>query len=145
MSRALRASLGVFFAGVLLSSSPPAIAQDHQLILQGYDVVAYFTDAHATIGDPKYQYEFDAGVYRFASTEHLEMFKADPDKYAPQFGNLCTAALSRGEKVIADPNNWYINNQRLHVFGKSIGPGLMKADPDTMEQRARAQYAKMKQ
>ena len=98
------------------------------LAIKGYDPVAYFTDGKPTPGQPEFQYEWDEHVWRFATAEHRDLFKADPVRYAPQFGNYCAMALSKGEVVVADPENWLINDGRLYVFGKPApaGPALFK-------------------
>jgi YHS domain-containing protein len=54
--------------------------------IDGYDVVAYFTLGQPTKGDSDFSYEWEGAEWRFASAEHLETFKADPEKYAPQYG-----------------------------------------------------------
>ena len=62
--------------------------------------------------------------YRFANARHLELFKADPDKYAPQFGGLCTMNMSAGVRREADPANWVISNGNLYVFAGAPAPTL---------------------
>jgi len=46
----------------------------------------------------------------------------------PRFGNFSAMALSKGEIVIADPENWLINDGKLYVFGKPApaGPALFQ-------------------
>lgn len=139
----------VFLVAMLLAvaagNGPAAYASDDHLAIKGYDPVAYFTNAKPTAGDPQYEYEWDGAVYRFASAEHLELFKAEPDRYVPQHGSLCTIALSRGEKVIADPHNWIIHEGRLYLFGKPIGRERLLADPTGIKARADANYEKVSQ
>ncbi|HEU0155849.1 MAG TPA: YHS domain-containing (seleno)protein, partial [Stellaceae bacterium] len=66
--------------------------------------------------------------WQFASAAHRDMFKADPVHYAPQFGNYCAMALSLGQVVVANPENWLISNGKLYVFGKPApaGPALFE-------------------
>jgi YHS domain-containing protein len=116
---------------------------DDRLAIKGYDPVAYFTDGKPTIGDPQYEYEWDGAVYQFASAEHLNLFEADPDRYAPQYQNWCTAALSKGYRVVADPNYWLIHEGRLYLFGKAVGPGKFAADPAAMVSNAEANYPRV--
>jgi YHS domain-containing protein len=54
--------------------------------LDGYDVVAYFTDGKPTKGDSDFSTEWKGAEWRFANAAHLEAFKTDPEKYAPQYG-----------------------------------------------------------
>ena len=56
------------------------------LAIKGYDVVAYFTLGKPTKGDSQYTYEWKGATWRFANARHLEAFKAEPEKYAPQYG-----------------------------------------------------------
>jgi YHS domain-containing protein len=129
-------------AGLILSLAlgpGGASAAEGNLAIKGYDPVAYFTDGRPTPGDPQYQHEWDGAVYRFASAEHLELFKADPEHYVPQHGNYCTVAMSRGKKVFADPNSWLIHEDRLYLFGGPAGHDAMLADPAAVQKQADAQ------
>ena len=80
---------GLFATSLLSSATAPARAQESALAIKGYDPVAYFTDGKPARGLPEFEYEWDEQRYRFASAEHRELFKADPVRYAPQFGNFC--------------------------------------------------------
>lgn len=91
------------------------------LALKGYDPVAYFTDAKPTPGLGQFEILWDGQRYRFANARHRDMFKASPDKYAPQFGGLCAMNLSNGVKRESDPNNWVISNGSLYVFAGERG------------------------
>ena len=79
-----------------------------RLALKGYDPVAYFTDGKPMPGNPQYETTYDGTRYRFASAQHLELFKADPDRYAPQFAGSCAAGIAMGVKVESDPEDWLI-------------------------------------
>ena len=48
--------------------------------IMGYDPVAYFTDNKAVKGSEKYSYDWLGTPWHFASSEHKEMFAADPIK-----------------------------------------------------------------
>jgi YHS domain-containing protein len=128
--------LAGFITVLFLGSSALAQTSNDRLALKGYDPVAYFTDKRPIVGDSQYQHEWDGAIYRFASAKHLELFRADPDRYLPQYHNWCAASVAKGEKVRPDPENWLVVDGRLYLFGKSIGPGLMKADPAAMKREA---------
>jgi YHS domain-containing protein len=128
--------LAGFITVLFLGSSALAQTSNDRLALKGYDPVAYFTDKRPIVGDSQYQHEWDGAIYRFASAKHLELFKADPDRYLPQYHNWCAASVAKGEKVRPDPENWLVVDGRLYLFGKSVGPGLMKADPAAMKREA---------
>jgi hypothetical protein len=45
-------------------------------------------------------------------------------------------ALTRGELEEADPKNWLINEGKLYIFGKPIGPGLFRQSMSENIERA---------
>ena len=99
-----------------------------RLAIKGYDPVAYFTDSKAMPGDPQYEAAYDGTRYRFASAQHLEMFKSDPDRYAPQFAGSCAAGIAMGVKFEAEPENWMIVDGKLFVFSSAQTRDTMQAD-----------------
>lgn len=123
----------------------PALAQDiRPLALKGYDPVAYFTDGKPTPGVADYEITFDGQRYRFASAQHRDLFKANPDKYAPQFGGLCAMNLSRGVRRESDPHNWVISNGNLYVFAGETGQQNFAKDAEATAARAAAQFKALK-
>ena len=121
--------LALVAATPLMIAIRSAAAQTRPLAIKGYDPVAYFTDGKPTRGVPEIgEYEWGGLRYRFSSAEHRELFKAEPQRYAPQFGNFCAMALSKGELIEADPENWLISDGKLYIFGKPVGPGLFRKD-----------------
>lgn len=107
------------------------------VILDGYDPVAFFKDNKPVKGNGQYQYKFDDAIYYFASQEHLDLFKKDPRKYAPQFGGWCAYAVSLGWIAPIDVNNFSVvggrlfiqHNQRaVNAWNKDIPGNIVKAD-----------------
>jgi YHS domain-containing protein len=90
------------------------------LAIKGYDPVAYFTFGKPTRGLAEFEYEWDEHRYRFARAEHLELFKADPVHYAPQFAGFCAVALARGEIDEGNPEYWLVSEGKLYLFGNSL-------------------------
>jgi len=126
-----RVAIGLAGAAFALASISSAIAQEVRLVLKGYDPVAYFTEGRALAGDPKYTVDWDEGRYQFSSAKHRDMFAANPDKYAPQFGGYCTGSMARGVRNEGHPEAWIISNEKLYVFG---APNAQEA----LEQREKA-------
>jgi hypothetical protein len=112
------------------TASQLVAAEQARLAIKGYDPVAYFTDRTPTRGLPEIEYEWDEHRYRFTSLEHRELFKADPVRYAPQFGDFCAMALALGERDEANPEYWLISDGKLYIFGKAppLGPVLFQQD-----------------
>jgi hypothetical protein len=103
-------------------------AEKAPLAIKGYDPVAYFTIGSPTRGLPDLEFEWDEHLYRFSRPEHRELFRADPVRYAPQFANVCTMALTRGEIEEASPEYWLVSAGKLYLFGKPIGPEIFQRD-----------------
>jgi YHS domain-containing protein len=112
----------LLFAALLLtclvnaqsSNTKPFVNVNSQgVILDGYDAVAFFSDNKPLKGDAKFQLMYEGAIYYFASAEHLDFFKANPDKYKPQFGAYCAYAVSLGRTAPIDINTFSIVNGRL--------------------------------
>ncbi len=127
--RSAMSGLAVLLVGAAIAATwRPAAAEEAPLAIKGYDPVAYFTDGKPVRGLPELEYRWDDYRWHFASAAHRDMFKADPVRYAPQFGNYCAMALSLGQIVVANPENWLIRDGKLYVFGKPApaGPALFE-------------------
>ncbi len=115
ISRWVVALLSAVAFQILVASAHAEDATDH-VAIQGYDVVAYFTDGKATKGSSDISLSFDDSRWQFASTAHKEMFAADPDRYMPQYGGSCAGGMVLGLLVAANPENWVIVDGRLYMI-----------------------------
>lgn len=70
------------------------------IAILGTDPVAYFTLGQPTAGDPAFSHDW----WHFATAQHRDLFAADPEQYAPQYGGFCAYAVSRGYTADIDPN-----------------------------------------
>jgi YHS domain-containing protein len=118
LSRRTVMRLGLLAAASSLA--PSWAAEAAPLAIRGYDPVAYFTVRKPTPGLSEFEYEWDEHRYRFARAEHLQMFKVDPVRYAPQFSGFCAVALTRGEAEEGNPEYWLVSEDKLYLFGKPI-------------------------
>jgi YHS domain-containing protein len=96
-------------------SSVPAVNAAEGIGLKGYDPVAYFIKGAPTKGSEQYSYLWTGVTYRFASAGNLEKFKADPEKYLPQYGGYCAYAMSLDRIADIDPSRWAIVNGKLYL------------------------------
>jgi YHS domain-containing protein len=139
--------LGSAALSILGSLSVPvgALAQaDRPLALKGYDPVAYFTEGKPTAGREEYELAFDGQRYRFASAQHRDLFKANPDKYSPQFGGLCAMNLANGVRRESDPHNWVISNGNLYVFAGERGQQNFKSNAEAYAAKAAGNWKTLK-
>ncbi len=54
--------------------------------IKGYDTVAYHTEGRAIKGQRKYAHKWNDAKWYFTSAENRDLFVADPERYAPQYG-----------------------------------------------------------
>ncbi len=88
----------IFHSGVLLATmiglldqsvaraTEPINSDAQGLAIQGYDPVAYFIQGEPLKGTEKFSYHWMGAEWRFASAEHLDLFRSNPVGYAPQYG-----------------------------------------------------------
>ena len=60
------------------------------------------------IGDIAHVLEWMGADFRFASQANLDAFKADPERYVPQYGGYCAWAVAQGYTAKGDPKHWKI-------------------------------------
>lgn len=83
--------------------------------VDGYDTVAYFTEGKPVKGNSDFATEYMGATWEFASQENLDLFLADPEKYAPAYGGYCAYAVALGSTAKGDPEQWEIYNDRLYL------------------------------
>ena len=89
--------------------------------IKGYDPVAYFTAGKPVKGNKKYKVEWNDAKWLFSSQENADLFKADPSKYAPQYGGYCAYAVSQGITASIDPDAWAIVDGKLYLnYSQSV-------------------------
>lgn len=87
----------------------------------GYDPVAYFTDKKPVAGKADITLEHEGATWRFSTVANRDAFKADPAKFAPQFGGHCAYAVSQGYTAKGDPNAWSIIGGKLYLnYNKDV-------------------------
>ncbi len=113
------------------------IFQTQQGALRGYDPVAYFTLGEPTKGKKEFRFEYLEATWYFANAEHLQLFKENPEKYAPQYGGYCAYAMSKGHFATTIPYAWTIHDDKLYMnysipvwntWRKNIPGYLVKSD-----------------
>ena len=107
---------------------------------EGYDPVAYFTEQRPMVGNAQYS-RVGRRHLLVCVGQDLELFKADPDRFLPQYNNWWRRG--DGEKVHGNPEWWLVVDGRLYLFGKPIGPGMMKVDPAAMKSQADENWLKV--
>ncbi len=139
-----RVFLGLFVA-TALALSASAQSQTYQMwntgadkvAISGYDTVAYFTESRAVKGRSEFEFVWKDARWHFSSPANRDLFAADPDRYAPQYGGFCSLGLAKGKTLAADPEAWTIVDGKLYFkfniqardkWRKNFAENLSKAE-----------------
>lgn len=91
------------------------------LAIRGTDPVAYFTQGGPVAGSSEFTHNWNNAIWQFASAENRDLFAANPEQYAPQYGGFCAWAVSQGYTAAIDPNAWKIVDGKLYLnFNRSV-------------------------
>lgn len=105
-------------AGFLISaaaSAAPAYYSPNGVAIKGYDPVAYFSDSKAVKGNDEFVTEWMGAKWKFASKANLEAFKAEPTKFAPQYGGYCAYGTAKGHLAPTEPDAWAVIDGKLYL------------------------------
>lgn len=134
------------FALFLLAGS--AAADDEVFVteagaIRGYDPVAYFVSGAAVKGAADLVHEWNGARWHFASAENRALFKANPEKYAPQFGGFCAFGMSRGYKVGTDPDAFTVREGKLYLNYSIPVRATWLTDTDTYVGKAEKNWVEL--
>lgn len=83
--------------------------------IDGYDTVAYFTQGRPVRGQATLATQWMGATWRFSTQAHLDLFKADPERYAPQYGGYCAYGVSQNYLVKVDPEQFTVRGGKLYL------------------------------
>ncbi len=117
-------------------------------VAEGYDVTEYFNNK-AVEGKTKFTTEYDGVKFKFVSQTNLDTFKANPDKFVPQYGGYCAYAVAdKGKKISVDPKTFEIRDGKLYLFYNSWGVNTLEKwqeeGPEKLKGQADAAWSKVK-
>lgn len=106
----------VLAASMAAAGDPAVNATPEGVAVDGFDVVAYFTDNAPAEGLPEHSVSYLGKEWHFATAEHAAMFAAEPAKYAPQVNGYCSYAASEGYAAEVDViNGWAVIDGKLYL------------------------------
>ena len=104
--------------------------------ISGADPVAYFTMNKSVIGTADFTTEWNGVTWRFTSAANRDAFKADPAKYAPQFGGYCTTGTAFGKKIPIDPTQFRVIDGKLYLNNSAAAQSVFLKDVPGMIAKA---------
>jgi len=119
----LMATLALVFASQTVFAAPAVNTLEKKLFsfkpngiaIRGYDTVAYFTQSQPVEGKDEFTTQWQDATWKFSSQEHLDLFLAEPEKYAPQYGGYCAFGVAGGYLVKIEPDQWSIIDDKLYL------------------------------
>lgn len=108
----------LFFIGIgsMQAQSHSYSTDDSMIALDGYSPVSYIDHGKAQLGKKSYKASHDGLTYYFVNSEQMELFRANPNKYIPQYGGWCAYAVSLGGKFKPDPKSFRVVSGKLYMF-----------------------------
>jgi hypothetical protein len=91
--------------------------RNDDVLIQGYDVVAYFTLGKPTQGDPAVSARHNGATLYFANETHRQAFLKEPDRYMPKYNGFCSNGAAYAIYGGGDGPNFEIIDGRLYIFG----------------------------
>jgi YHS domain-containing protein len=113
--KAILVTSGLLLSSLAFSAEIDVNADENDLAIKGYDPVAYFTMSQPIKGDVNYTATYKGAIYQFVSEDNRDVFRNNPEKYAPQFGGHCAFGVSMGQKFDTDPTAWKIIEDKLYL------------------------------
>ena len=124
-------ALAAMLAGCGTTHATVQTSRGEELMLLGFDPVAYFTDGKPVRGTHTLPATYEGRTYYFATPEHREAFRAAPAKYEPQYGGFCSNGAAYNVKLGSDPTQFVVRGGRLFIFGDIMGKEFWLLDPAT--------------
>ena len=134
---ALLAGMAVQSGGWAATTERLVVNRYTGLAINGFDPVAYFTDARPIQGLAGYELSGEGAVWRFANEGNRASFAAHPEIYGPQFGGYDPLDVARGVAYPGNPQIWLVSGQRLYLFGREESRDAFAASPDSVLKAAR--------
>jgi len=108
--------------------------------INGYDTVAYFSVGKPVKGQDSFVTEWMGAKWKFSSQANLDLFKADPEKYAPQYGGYCAYGVAKDGLVKVEPDQFTVRNGKLYLNFDADVQALWLKDPDGFIKQADAKF-----
>ena len=113
---------GMLFGTAASAAEPPINTLKNSLFggrtdtaINGYDTVAYFTAGKPVKGQDALATEWMGAKWKFSTQAHLDLFKANPEKYAPQYGGYCAYGVVQDNLVKVEPDQFTIRDGKLYL------------------------------
>lgn len=123
-----RALVSVAFIALSAHAFAGEFYETEGVAIQGYDAVAYVTDSKPVKGSAAFSSTYKGSTFHFASAASRDMFNANPQKFAPQYGGFCAFGVSRGYKAVTSPDAFTVVDGKLYLNYNTEVQGMWRKD-----------------
>jgi len=144
MKKTLSLSIIIFSVITHVSAQKAEVYSPGGKAIKGYDPVAFFTQSKPVMGADSLSYSWNGATWLFSSRQDLDRFKAEPMKYAPQYGGYCAYGTSQGHKAPTEVDTWTVVDGKLYFnYNKKVKEMWVKDQPGYI-QKADIQWPQIK-
>ena len=136
-----------FFTSAVAWAAPPIntlktgiFGGGSDVAILGYDPVAYFTVDKPVKGQDRFATVWKGAKWKFSSQANLDLFKSDPDKYAPQYGGYCAYGVAQDNLVRIEPDKFKVLDGKLYLNYNAEVQATWLKDPAGYVKQADAKF-----
>ena len=111
--------------------------------INGYDTVAYFTVGKPVKGQDSLATEWMGAKWKFSSPANLDLFRARPEQYAPQYGGYCAYGVAQDNLVKIEPDKFKVIDGKLYLNYDADVQKLWLKDQAGFIKQADAKFANL--
>ena len=110
-------SISMLSSSLWAGTTINTIGSTDGVAIGGFDTVAFFQQKKAVRGSAEFSHEWSGAKWYFSSAENMALFKANPEKWAPQYGGHCSLGASEGYLSNKPTSGLFeIVNEKLYLF-----------------------------
>ena len=149
-SRYSIAQAALVFVAMMITMTNAAMAFDKVnktffgVAIKGYDTVAYHSEGRAVDGKSEFSHHWNDAKWYFTNAKNRDLFAADPERYAPQYGGYWAENLATTGKVAGvNPENFKIINGKLYLSWNQEGSESFAQKADDYIEKADGYWTKL--
>ena len=136
-----------FFTSAVAWAAPPIntlktgiFGGGSDVAILGYDPVAYFTVDKPVKGQDRFATVWKGAKWKFSSQANLDLFKSEPEKYAPQYGGYCAYGVAQDNLVRIEPDKFKVLDGKLYLNYNAEVQATWLKDPAGYVKQADAKF-----
>jgi len=104
----------ILAAPAFADSAPIYTPMRNHIAVGGYDTISYFSGKPMK-GNKRFVTDHLGAEWRFSSQANLDLFRANPEAFIPQYGGYCAWAIAHGKLAKGSPKHWLVEDGKLYL------------------------------